>query len=494
MIRSSGPAGAGDPERVNLLVEAILRERDAVLNRRRFRRRLVLWGGAAAAAGVLFITFWGLWKPGEEPPGKLADLPEIPSNTGPEFTEKAPPDSLEAVEAVLLEIQGRSGRSARRAARRAASRLRGRGNHAVDAIGKIAGKHRHLSLAAFEVLAALGTPPARDAIIQLIEGGPEPDVLRAISGRKNILTGEILERLCRSGSPGAWALARLAERSPARAARVFWQELERRGEDGFPAFLKALVAEIPPGLKSFFREVARVQRKKLPALLEDLGRTGDARAWPFLEAMLPALELDPAFLAACGRIGAARSVPHLEKALRLADRRSLAAIEALEGIHTPEAVLVLYGAWNGQRSSSPGLLLHNFIKAAIWNHGDLAVNTISRIAREGPAQRTAIQALVEIFPDRAANVLVNALEESRPDVQIAMVGALGRLRDPAAAEALIRLLENPRLRNQARRSLRQLAGADLGSSPSAWRDWWKEYREREDRNAALLKEIELEAT
>ena len=74
----------------------------------------------------------------------------------------------------------------------------------------------------------------------------------------------------------------------------------------------------------------------------------------------------------------------------------------------------------------------------------------------------AVGALGRLKDPAAAPALTKALEDPDPNVRWAAVGALGRLKDPAAAPALTKALEDPdeNVRKAARRVLDGLGVAD----------------------------------
>jgi len=63
--------------------------------------------------------------------------------------------------------------------------------------------------------------------------------------------------------------------------------------------------------------------------------------------------------------------------------------------------------------------------------------------------------------------------DSELTVRLRALHALGSIRDEAAIAVLARALDDPdpAIQMRAMRSLRQLAGRDLGGDPAAWRAW-----------------------
>lgn len=516
LIRDSGPASAEDGE-IERVMGIVLEERARLLARRGaawgVRRSRWIGGAAAAAAAAVFaiaIWIWHRPQPVETEPEGAPVVSDAGDGTRSEVVRVAPkPAIVELVEEAVAEVRGKSGPSARRAAERAARRLRAAGERAIGALVDAAGQDAAAGIAAMEILTAMRTPGAREAVVDIIENAAaaidiDADViLRSIRNRTDLLSPTQLVELTRSERLGSWAILRLAERTPVLAARVFWRERRRREGGSFP-FLRELVRELPAGppadrggpdpIRTFASRIALADRSDLVFLVEDLGRTGDRKAWFLLAAIFKTLGPDSAWLAACGRIGAVGAVPYLDRALGFLDGRGKAARDALAVIRSPDAVEALYAAWAGMRGPILPPERRDAFAQAIRGHGDVAVEVIARIARDGPAHRVAVEALVEIFPDRAGRVLVEVMEGSGVSLRAVIVGALGRLGDPAAGDALIILLGDPHLGRAARRSLRRIAGTDLGSDPGAWRDWWRLEMERTGQSANTMKWNGMEAT
>ncbi len=85
--------------------------------------------------------------------------------------------------------------------------------------------------------------------------------------------------------------------------------------------------------------------------------------------------------------------------------------------------------------------------------------------------------------------LVDALEGAKPAVKEFVLGCLGEIGDPAAAEPMIRCLEDPDkdVREAAAEHLSLLTDNDFGVDPIAWRNWLEaqdalsKQREQEER-------------
>jgi hypothetical protein len=85
--------------------------------------------------------------------------------------------------------------------------------------------------------------------------------------------------------------------------------------------------------------------------------------------------------------------------------------------------------------------------------------------------------------------LVDSLETAKPTVKEFVLGCLGEIGDPAAAEPMINCLEDPDegVRNAAAEHLSLLTDHDFGIDPIAWRKWLEaqddlaKLREQEER-------------
>jgi hypothetical protein len=500
LIRRSGPEPAA-PETIDRIAERVLLERARVLAAGKRRRKILIasLAGIAAAAAIAVIadlashrdlhriepdhTIIAVPEPGPGPEPGLAPAPQHPSL----------PPLDDAVDAALDEVRSADAGGPGRTARSAAGRLLARRGNLVETIVESARENGRRRTAAVEVLAALGTTRAREAIGEILDelaaiedGGV---ALRDLDGRRDVLTPALLARFARLPAAGPWSIAVLAARDPASGAKVLLEERLRRKEE-FPEFLGRLLERLPADPAAFAREVARaVRRADYTGFAGDLGATGDPNAWPFIEA-LASFGSAPALIEAAGQVGGSRAVPYLKKFLERPGPLGDRAIDALAAIPDPAAARALFDTWAGSAVFPRGR--REALARALEAQGDRAVEVLAALAREGPSQAMAIEALVGVFPGRAAAVLGPLVKGSGP-ARGALVGALGRLGDPAAAEALIPLLDDPRLAEKVRGSLRRLAGADLGPDPRAWKEWWKRRLEKEGRRAAAPGRRDTEA-
>lgn len=81
---------------------------------------------------------------------------------------------------------------------------------------------------------------------------------------------------------------------------------------------------------------------------------------------------------------------------------------------------------------------------------------------------------------QVAPLLLPALEDASPAVQVAAIRGVCRTRTPTTVDALVRLLERPatqgRVQGDCLRALRGLTGERFGSA-AEWRSWWETARE-----------------
>jgi HEAT repeat protein len=86
----------------------------------------------------------------------------------------------------------------------------------------------------------------------------------------------------------------------------------------------------------------------------------------------------------------------------------------------------------------------------------------------------AAQALGQIRDPRAAEALIAALDDGDENVQIAAVRALGQIQDIRAVEPLINVVQHkPEIvRTEAIWVLKKITDEDFGTDYKRWRQWW----------------------
>lgn len=190
------------------------------------------------------------------------------------------------------------------------------------------------------------------------------------------------------------------------------------------------------------------RRNRVRNSIVGLGYTQDQRA---AIKLLSHLDEEPGLVAvALGRIGDPRAIQPLIDKLRMINR----------DVKEEKSL-----AWSVQREIVEGL--SHFRDSGTV---EVLVEAIN-VAGQGPAVKTAAEALGEIGDRRAVDVLIGLLgTEATPEA----VAALGKIGDRRAIEPLIGVLENDWadwVKDSAGHSLRSLTGKKLPPDPEAWRQW-----------------------
>ena len=114
---------------------------------------------------------------------------------------------------------------------------------------------------------------------------------------------------------------------------------------------------------------------------------------------------------------------------------------------------------------------------------DWALDVLVEAAAREPDPRALVAALDGIGGREAAKAvppLVARLADARWSVRAAAVAALERTPSKETIDALVAWMaqEQGRLLDDCARALRTLTGADIGSNPEMWRNWWEGHRDQ----------------
>ncbi len=485
LIRLHSPRPS-DEQRIQRIKNTVLQERLRVLGRRRrFRHRIRITASAAAALLLLLVVYRLIagFTP-ERGPGKPfeRDAPDTASTT----TKQKDGASFEAViDRTISELSTKTGRVSRRKLKVAASSLAARSPKALSYLEEIGRKQDDRFEAAVMLLASIGTPASEKALIHILEDAPSPDAIDTTVTLLHSMEAEhLLSRMSALPAAGPRIIATLGKRAPSFAARLFRNNFGRKIQDGATQpFLTELVNLLTCDHTAFTRALIRIPVGEPVALAQALGRTGTPKAWLILKVLSTHRTISAAFLRACGEIAAPEAVPLLKKYIEYGDQRGAAAIEALGRIHTGKAAQVLLDAKIGLCGPAPFTERSRAVDRSLKQQGDAAVALLARSLRNGPRQRVALQVLLDVFPDDAAGVLCECLDDTPPDITKTIIGALGRLGDPAAVRVLIPLLYRPEFALPAHRSLVKIVGRDLGCRPGQWQAWWRRHINKKQQNA-----------
>jgi hypothetical protein len=230
---------------------------------------------------------------------------------------------------------------------------------------------------------------------------------------------------------------------------------------------------------------------------------------------LGAKEKSPAILAAAGRAGDPAVVQSLiswaedeDKALSKASLRAVSRLEPPSKVHPRRFKELQESSTDSVRGRGRGLELMAGLDGQTLYLQELRRLTRSKIETvRSENLRTALIVYLGLFREREdLPFLKGVLEKSQDEtVRLAILGALGNLGEEAgeflleqlrergsdlaaqkrcvealgasrhrlAARALMDLLDDPALQEEALRALRRIAGQDFGRSPNRWLRWWR---------------------